>query len=48
MAIDGESTKDVTFRIDDIGKDVEVTLKVKDAIHFKLLEKIARGLDRLK
>lgn len=46
MAIDGESLKNADFYDDDTNQKITVTLKVKDIIYFRLLEKVISVLAR--
>ena len=48
MAVDGESLKEEEFFDPDSGRDVKVTLKVRDIIFFRLLSDITKAIKRLK
>jgi hypothetical protein len=47
MAIDGESLRKEKFALDN-GVQVEVTLKVKDIIYFRLLRELLINLEKMR
>lgn len=47
MAIDGESLRNAKFKMDN-GILMEIELKVKDIVFFRLLEKIIHKLEKLR
>jgi hypothetical protein len=47
MAIDGESTRDEIFTLDN-GQKVAITLKVRDIVFIRLLKELNLNLEKLK
>lgn len=44
--VDGAQIKETTFKDWETGREIQVSLSVRDIIYFRLLEQIARGLNR--
>lgn len=48
MAIDGTALRDIEFKDPETGLRFKVTITMIDAIHLKLLERIAEALEKIK